>query len=86
MPDPDTLCDASCEKELSFETGIDVKEVIHSTFTMIEIEFEQGNVSVSVDLPDNLPTVASNRIKLGQLIRLLFRMNWFIVMPGSRSS
>ena len=54
-------------------SGIAVQDVFQSTLAMMEVEFEQRGVVVSLDIPADLPAITSNRVKLGQLFRLLLQ-------------
>ena len=40
---------------------------------MMEVELEQRDIGVHLELSENLPTITSNRVKLGQLIRLILQ-------------
>lgn len=67
------LWDASCEKEIKFEVGVDLLEAVRSTLAMMEVELAQREIQVCLDVPDDLPSFTSNRVKLGQLLRLLLQ-------------
>ncbi len=67
------LWDSSCEKELQFEHEINVQEIVVETLSMMRPEFEQRGLVLHDDVPPELPIMTTNRIKLGQLIRLLLQ-------------
>ena len=67
------LWEASCEKELQFEPGVDLREAVTTTLIVMQVELVQREIEVQLCIPADLPTLTSNRAKLSQLLRLLLQ-------------
>jgi signal transduction histidine kinase len=67
------LWDASCEKELHFEPGVDLREAVTTTLTVMEVELAQREIDIELSIPADLPALTSNRAKLDQFLRLLLQ-------------
>ena len=74
--------ESSCEKELHFQKGVNVQEVINETVSIMRVEFEQSALQLHLDMKDDLPDMTTNRMKLCQLIRLLLQDELANLQPG----